>query len=109
MPGGWLKEKKSGSRKFVRGRCLRDVSCDHPSDGGEHLSPCRCLAERVCTACLTSLPARLRVVMGGDKNHRCLAAFGGEMLPQTDAGHSAQLDIQHQTIELRRILCLQKQ
>ena len=78
-------------------------SCDQPPDGFEHLGSGIGLAEVSRAAHSFGPCARSRIVVSGHVDERSVLASGHEPLAQFDAGHAAELDVEHQAVELRML------
>ena len=78
-------------------------SCDQPPDGLKHLGSGIGLAEVSRAARSLGRSARFRIVVSGHVEERSVPAFGHEPLAEFDAGHAAEMDVEHQAVELRML------
>ena len=75
--------------------------CGQPADGIEHISARVGLSEIGGAARGFGFRASFGIVVRGDENEGRRSTLGQKLLAQLDAGHAAELDIEHEAIELR--------
>ena len=66
------------------------------------------LAQKVDRSRLQCSLARGLIRVRGDEDERSVTAFRHEPTAQLDAGHAAELDVEHEAVELRMVLVGEK-
>src|SRR5450755_1920836 len=75
----------------------------YPPDSVKHFGAGIGLAEVSRAPRSFGVRARARIVVRGDEDDRNVPTLGRQLLGQFDTGHAAELDVEHQTAELRML------